>query len=158
MNINIAITTVTLRPKSNGIYFGGSFDIDSSLNVKRQGIVLSLVNQMPVADGTDETCLWTLSNTSVLVENILNVDKDDSENALNSTMPIYARAYVELDNGTLVYSEVVGINVLEVVRSIDAQWSSLTAMQKESINTMYATFKKIMDMWNLPNIKEQQAV
>lgn len=157
-NIKIAITTVTLRPGSAGIYFGGSFDVDSGLDVKRQGIVLSLVNQLPVADGTDETCLWTQSGTSVLVANILSADKDDADNALNSTMPIYARAYVELADGTIVYSDVVGVNLLEVVQAIDTQWSSLTEVQQQAISTMYATFKKTMDMWYVPNLKEQLAV
>ena len=116
---------------------------------------MSLVNDLPVADGSDPTCLWTNSGTSALVKNILSTVNRDADNALNSTMPIYARAYAELSDGTIVYSAVAGVNLLEMVQKADAQWYYLTDVQKAALKAMYAMYTPSMEKWALPNMKEE---
>ena len=153
--VDIAITSVGLRSNCTGLYFNARFDIDDTVSVNRQGIVLSLVNDLPVADGSDPTCLWTNSGTSALVKNILSTVNSDADNALNSTMPIYARAYAELSDGTIVYSAVAGVNLLEMVQKADAQWYYLTDAQKTALKAMYAMYTPAMEKWALPNMKEE---
>lgn len=155
--IELAITAVTLRPESAGLYFNGSFRVDESLTVKRQGITLSLFNDQPVADGTDETCLWSTGDTSVLVDNILKPDNARAVNNRNGAMPIYARAYVELADGSYLYSDGVVDTLQSVVESADKQLSSLTDVQKAAINTMYAAFRETMDTWQIPNLEHEYA-
>ena len=147
------ITSVSLRPGAAGIYFTAEFFVDDSVAVKRQGIVVSLVNKNPVADGSDETCLWTTYGTSVLVANILSTENTAVINARNSTLVIYARAYIELEDGTIVYSDAVAVNLKVLVETIDKQWSSLTENQKTAILAMYEAFSETMDNWKIPNLK-----
>ena len=151
----LEITRVSLRPRAAGIYFTGNFQIDASF-VKRKGIAVSLVNRQPVADGTDETCLWTTGNTSALVANILSADKNVADNAQNGAMPIYARAYMELKDGTIIYSDAIDVDLLTVVQLIDSQWNDLNEVQKTAIQTMYTKFKETMDRWQIPNLKNAQ--
>ena len=120
------------------------------------GIAVSLENQLPVADGSDPATLWSEGASSVLVSNILRQDNAIEDNALRATMVIYARAYAQLDDGTFVYGDVVAVNLLEVVQAIDTQYDRLNATQKTGIDAMYAKFKSLMDMWNIPNLKENQ--
>lgn len=152
--VELSVTAVTLRPEFAGLYFNGSFRVDESMTVKRQGITLSLFNNQPVADGTDETCLWTTGDTSVLVNNILKSDNARMANNRNGAMPIYARAYLELANGTYLYSDAVVDTLQSVVESVDEKYDSLTDVQKAAINTMYAAFGETMDTWKIPNLKQ----
>ena len=47
----MTIDSVILRPGNAGIYFGGSFETGSNVPVSQRGIVVSLYNAEPVADG-----------------------------------------------------------------------------------------------------------
>ena len=116
--------------------------------------MLSLFNDLPVADGSDETCLWTTEDTSVLVANILKQNNAVVGNNRNGAMPIYARAYAELVDGTYIYSDVVDANLMEVVQEADKQLDSLEDAQKTALSTMYALFRETMDTWQIPNLKQ----
>lgn len=148
---DIAITNVVLRPDQTGIYFKGRFDFDQSVTVSRYGIVVSVNNQLPLADDSDETCLWTADTKSVLISNILD---GGAENARNGKMVIYARAYAQLGNGAYTYSNVVEVSLQQVVVAADHQWTSLTEAQKAALCTMYSTHESVMSTWNLPNIRK----
>ena len=149
----VSITSVTLRPNAAGIYFKGQFNIDESLSVERYGVAVSVYNNLPVADDSDATCLWTQGENSVLISNILRTDKTAAENEENSKLVIYARAYVLLDDGTYIYGDVVEVTLQQLVMAIDAKWDSLTAAQQEAMCEMYNTFESTMSTWDIPNIK-----
>lgn len=150
---SMAINTVTLRPGSAGIYYSGSLKTDGIVPILRSGIVVSLYNENPTVSGSDKTCLWTEGGTSALVANILSADKDKTDNALCSTMPIYARAYLELEDGSIVYSDTVCVNLHGVVHAVDSQWDRLTDTQKKAVTAMYAAFEETMSGWDIPNLK-----
>jgi len=151
--IDCTITGVTLRPDSAGIYFNGVFNMDSAAPVKRQGIVLSVYNKLPTADGTGPHSLWSEGSTSVLVTNILSQKVNDASNAKRAAMAIYARAYVELEDGSYIYGDVIGISLQQVVEAPDAQWETLDSSQKTAFTEMYAKFQTVLQSWNLPNVK-----
>jgi hypothetical protein len=155
--VELSITAVILRPESTGLYFSGSFRVDEALTVKRQGFTLSLYNDQPVADGTDSSSLWTEGHTSVLVKNILSDNVSSSTNQNRAALPVYARAYVELTDGTYIYSEVVSANLADVVQEADKQLDSLEDAQKTALSSMYATFKETMDTWQIPNLKQENS-
>ena len=150
----LEINTVTLRSGVAGIYFGGSMNLDENISVIRKGIVLSLDNPNPVADGSDASCLYTTGNTSALVSNILGTDKTVADNALGSTMPIYARAYAELSDGSYIYSNTVAVNLRQIVETVDTCWSGLTELQKECLDELFEDYMSLMEGWNIPNIKK----
>ena len=152
--MDLQLTTVTLRPGAAGLYFTGSFDIARDVEVARRGIVVSVYNALPVADGSDPRSLWTEDTTSVLVKNILSDKVGSTSNQNRAATPIYARAYVELADGSYIYSDVVVMNLREVVEAVDTQWATLDAAQKEAIIAMYEKFGAAMEAWNIPNLKQ----
>jgi hypothetical protein len=153
-SVDLKITAVTLRPEAAGLYFTGNFEIAENVAVKRQGIVVSVYSSMPVADGSDPNSLWSAGATSVMVKNILRANLKDTSNQNRAAMPIYARAYVELEDGTYVYSDVSAVNLQEVVEAADGQWNTLDAIQKEAFLAMYKKFQAILQAWSIPNVKK----
>ena len=91
------LSAVTLKPGAAGIYFKGDLIWDeTNKNIISCGITVSTKNARPVADGSDETCLYTTGGVSALVTNILDEDKTAAENKANAKTVIYARAYLQL--------------------------------------------------------------
>lgn len=154
---DVAITDVVLKPGCAGIYFKGSFALDTNDDVSRYGIALSVYSDKPRADDTDANCLWTEGTNSALVSNILSSWKTAAENKENGKMVIYARAYALLKNGSYTYSDVVEVSLQQVVVAIDKQWNNLTAAQKEAVGAMYNTFSSVISDWNVPNIRKEYA-
>lgn len=152
--INLAITNVTLRSNCAGLYYTGTFNVEKEVQVVRQGIVVSVYNDLPVADGSDPRSRWTEGITSVLVTNIMNADCDNVSNANRAEMLVYARAYVELQDGTYIYSDVTSMNLQQVVEAADAQWESLDDAQKAGFSAMYSKFQPVLNLWNVPNLKQ----
>ena len=147
------IATVNLRPSAAGLYFSGNFTVDDSITVIRRGIAVSLENSLPVADGSDATSMWTTNTNSVLISNILNVEKANEDNAQNATKTIYARAYVFLDDGTYIYSNTASVTLRQMVQAIDSQWDRLSDAQKGAISAMYTEFADTMCRWHIPHLK-----
>jgi hypothetical protein len=153
---DVALQSVSLRAKAAGIYYTGLFRYDEAVaeQVVRSGVTLSTVSTDPVADGSDASCLYTIGNTSALVSNILNKDKTIEENKTNAKTVIYARAYLQLTDGTYIYSDVVACDLQTMVETIDAKkWDTLSESQKTALTEMYETYGDVMADWNIPNLK-----
>ena len=144
---NVAIDNVVLRPGCSGLYFKGSFTFDGDVTVTRHGIAVSLYNDLPVADDSDTTSLYTIGNNSVLISNILGEGK-------NGRDLIYARPYALLADGTYIYGEVVCANLKAVVEVIDLKLDILTTAQKTAIADLYRQNTATMQDWLIPKIKE----
>ena len=153
LDLQLAIDSISLRSNCAGVYYGATFRIPEGVEVARQGIVVSLYNQLPVADGTDDSCLWTTGTTSVVISDILEEGAGYSANKLRAAMPIYARAYLELADGTYIYSDAVGMHLQQVTEAVDAVWNDLEEPQITDLTAMYGKFEKILRNWNLPNTK-----
>ena len=151
--VDLSITEVTLRPDCTGLYYTGSFRVEEGVEIVRKGIAVSVFSQLPVADSTDPHSRWTEDSTSVLVFNILNADNNPASNASRAEIAVYARAYVELKDGTYIYSDVIAMNLRQVVEAADAQWETLDEAQKTSFTAMYAKYQTVMNGWDIPNLK-----
>lgn len=150
----LSIDSVTLRPNCAGLYFGANFQLGSNLKAVHRGIVVSLYDQAPTADCTDSVCYRTEGTTSILVTNILRTFLKDDVNAARANMNVYARAYVELEDGTYIYSDVVIRNLQQVAEAADAKWDTLEEPQRTAFAAMYQKFETVMSTWNLPKVKE----
>jgi hypothetical protein len=148
----VSIDKVSLRSNCAGLYFTGTFEVEG-IAVTRTGIAVSLYNQLPTADGSDETSLWTEDSTSVLIADILTQDNTALENNKRTMMPIYARAYAELTDGTIVYSEAVCVNLRSLVEAVDAKLDKLSEAQLAEFTALYEKYADTMSRWNIPNIK-----
>jgi hypothetical protein len=145
---DVVITNVVLRPSCSGLYFKGGFTFGAHETVSRYGIAVSLYNDLPVADDSDATSLYTVGENSVLISNILGEGK-------NGRDLIYARPYVLLEDGTYIYGDVVVTNLKSVVETIETQvFDSLTTAQKTAIADMYLQHTAAMQHWLIPKIKE----
>ena len=144
---NYAITadvkSVSLRANAEGLYFTGNFDVADTLEATF-GIALSVETEKPVAeDGT--TSLYTVGENSVLLKDILKAGGADTV--------IYARAYVKLSDGTVVYDDTVTVTFRQLVYATDRMWDSLTAAQQQTLKDLYAANAAVMSSWDIPNIK-----
>ena len=155
----LEVTTVTLRPGEAGLYFGGDIRWDATdSDILTCGIVLSTKNPLPVADGSDESSLYTTSGTSVLLSGIMKADNTNAVNNANARETIYSRAYLQLKDGTYLYSDTVTVTLRGVVEAIDRTlWNKLTDTQRTGILQMYETYSAVMDTWNIANLKAPQA-
>ena len=87
----------------------------------------------------------------ISVDEILN---GSSKDAARAEMPIYARAYVLLADGTYIYSDTVDITLRAVTETIDSDlYQSLSAAEKAGLLAMYQQFADLMESWEIPNIK-----
>jgi hypothetical protein len=143
------VKSVSLRPGAAGLYFTGDFTVADELKAI-YGIALSTEDETPVAQD-NTTSLYTVGYTSVLVKDIMK--SGDAANAQNTGMKVYARAYVKLSDGTVIYGKTVSVTLKQLVTAIDAKWNSLTTVQQEALKAMYNTCKAEMASWQIPNIK-----
>ena len=118
--ISAKLTHVSIRPESCGIYYSGQWDCDSTLagRVQEYGIAMSL-KEMPGTDfATDPDCLYTAlsgdtmvsgaTKASVMIDGIMKEELQSSDNQNRGEMPVYATAYVRLDDGTVILSDRTG--------------------------------------------------
>jgi hypothetical protein len=111
-----------------------------------------------VADDSDSNSRYTTGSTSVLVSGIMKQDNTAAANKANAKQVIYCRAYLQLADGTYVYSDVVATCLKDVVETIDGKlWDRLTDSQKATLADLYTLYGEVMDSWNIHNIKNYQA-
>lgn len=152
---SLAVTTVTLRPGSAGVYFSGSMDwAKNNSAVLSYGFAVSTENPLPVADGSDESSLYTKGGTSVLISGVMKTENTNEVNASNAKMAIYARAYVLLADGEYMYGDVVQVSLRQVVIAAQNKWDALSTVQREALTQMYADYSDVMSSWDVPNLKE----
>ena len=147
--ISADVKTVSLRPGAAGLYFTGDFNVADELEATF-GIALSTEDETPVAQD-NTTSLYTVGYNSVLVKDIMK--SGSSENKANADKAVYARAYVKLSDGTVIYGKTVAVTFRQLVYAADAKWNSLTAAQQTALKAMYEVFGSDMRAWQTPNIK-----
>lgn len=151
---SLAVTTVTLKPGVTGVYFGSNLSwAEGNPEILSYGIAVSTENPLPVADDSDESCLYTQGSTSVLIKDILKTENTDKDNTRNARMTIYARVYVQLADGEYIYSDAVQATLQQVVIAAQNKWELLSAKQKDALTQMYDTYAAVMSLWDVPNLK-----
>ena len=111
------ISGVALRPSADGIYFTGSFGCDETISgdIVSYGVAVSTVN-MPGADFmTDEDTLYTnfdaatleggAEQTGVLISGIMKDSRNADLNNAYGQMPVFATAYMIMQDGTVILSD-----------------------------------------------------
>ena len=145
------IKSVSLRPGAAGLYFTASFELHEELSTSAYGVALSVTNQNPEARENTGS-LYTTGYNSVLVKDIMK--SGSADNTANAQAKIYARAYVKLSDGTIIYSETVAVTLQQLVMAADSKWGGLKAAQQQTLLNLYEAFATEMAGWKIPNIKE----
>ena len=154
--VDAALDKLVLKAESAGLYYTGSFYYDEVVekSLSATGVALSTQNAAPVADGSDPGSLYTDAGNSVLLKNILQEGNTTEQNRKNAKNPIYARAYLKLKDGTILYSDANATNLQAMVETVDAvAWDRLSNAQKDALTAMYQTYAAEMATWNIPNLK-----
>ena len=154
--VDVSLDKLVLRAASAGLYYTGSFLYDEVVAkfVATRGVTMSTTNTLPVADNSDSGCLYTTSGNSVLLKNILSEGNSVKQNRENAKDPVYARAYLKLEDGTILYSDTNTANLQTLVETLDAQkWEKLTVSQRDTLIAMYQTYAEEMSSWDIPNLK-----
>ena len=161
--VDLRIKSMSLRSSAAGVYYTCDFKGDEivSENVKSYGIALSAWIE-PDAKTLDEMCLYTAAtefapgadgnaSNGVLLSGIMKSTNSAEKNRANGEIAVYGRAYIETVDGYM-FGESVSRSLKDQMESIDAIWSQLSAVQKDAIQTFYATYAEAMKTWNLTNI------
>ncbi|MBR2311371.1 MAG: hypothetical protein IKA47_12730 [Oscillospiraceae bacterium] len=154
--VDLALDKLVLKADSAGLYYTGSFLYDEVVaeNALAYGVTLSTQNEKPVADDTDAGSLYTTSGNSVLVKDVISEENTAEQNIRNAKQKVYARAYLKLSEGEILYSDANATNLQAMVETVDAvAWDRLSNAQKAALTVMYQTYAEEMATWNIPNLK-----
>jgi hypothetical protein len=141
--VELKIASVSLRlgadASSASMYYTASIKAAAEAGIKNFGVAVTVD---PEAAKLTEDYLYTqVENETpngeyygVLVQNIAANDKT-GKNAGNAATPIYAKAYVTLEDGTELFSNPVNKTLAQVVEAVEAK-TDLTPDQTIVVNAM----------------------
>ena len=143
--VEYKITNVSLRPSAYAasLYYTASVKAHANAGLQNWGVAVSVD---PEAGNTLEDYMYTQTNevvegnayNGVLVKNIAK--NGSADNVRYSEMPIYAKAYLTLANGTVVFSAAANKDLTEIITAVEAQdQSAMTEAQKTAIADMQAS-------------------
>ena len=157
---DLRIRSATLQAGCAGIYYTAEYHYDEVVarNLTAYGVTLSTQNPNPVADGSDESSLYTISGNSVLLKDIMKQENPEYRNSGNARQTVYSRAYLQFADGSILYSDCVNTPLKELVETIDAKlWDVLTEKQKTALTDLYNIYSQVMDTWQIENLKNTKA-
>ena len=166
---------INLRASTAGIYYTSDFGGDEVIkrNIKSFGIALgadkepdfrdktytAFTNDMWIVGANADGSTKNRSNGTIL-QNILT-ENGYSANVYNSELKVWGVAYVELLDGTRIKeSNTVKFSLRDIIEGytgfngVDDLWSILNDTQKREAVKMYETYRKLMQYWDIPNIKQ----
>ena len=120
------------------------------------------VAKMPNAQNLDTRCLYTRTTDlqegySVLLTDIMTQKNTLATNLEHGKIGVYARAYAELSDGTLVFGEGIRMSLQQVLAAADKTVDTLDALQLEGISAMYKDYIGVLSQWDLTNLHETYA-
>ena len=160
--LNLEITGMALRTESAGMYFTAAFSGDEMIKDRVQSFGLAAsVEGDPVLypDNVVRTALDSdrfgtgIENTSTLIRDIIKPENRQLVNELNSKIPIYGRAYVQLTDGTYHYGGCQRRSLQQQVEYIDKMWSATTVLQQSKLVEFYHNHQDLMAQWDIPKLR-----
>jgi len=161
--VDLRLTSVTLRPENAGIYYGGKFFGDEvvAANVDRFGIALRL-NTAPDARymKTSSAYSWyegfaagATGNTvtGTVLNDVMKKGLTTAENKARAQYKIYGSVYIRTTDGQYIFGQSQNYSFMKVMQLADAQWKTMTQVQKNAFKALYNRFKSIIEGWYLPN-------
>lgn len=168
--VDLKLTSVVLRAVDQGVcapgaYYKSNFKGDQKVAeaVKGYGIALS-INAMPDAQNLESDCKRSRftqfasgadgnSVNGTYLSGIMKPSNKALINLRNSNVPIYGRAYIEIESGFVFGSGRVR-TLKQISEAADARWASYEDEPKKNMSQMYVTYSSIMKSWELPNLRE----
>jgi len=165
--VTLQLTSMSLRAAEVGLYFKCDFAGDElvAANVKQFGVALS-VRGIPTAANIKTDCKYSVftgfqagkqdaDTTSTLLKGVMKPVNGNVTNTQNADFPIYGRAYILTNDGKIIFGAAACRTFKQQVEAIDTMWSKLSVIQRTSLVEMYNRFPRVMEKWNLPNLKAE---
>lgn len=164
--LSFKVSTISLRTSAAGLYYTATLVCDYVLrdSISSYGVALS-TKRMPGADfATAEDVLYTYYEdtpwtgtkiTSCAVLDIFRQDADD--NAERGKMKIYANAYLELYDGTLILAhdnkkEWIGGSLYDVLAVLDAKFTELDAATQALLYDFAQQWRDVITVYGFDNL------
>lgn len=163
--MDMRVKTVSIRPKSAGIYFIGEWICDDTLKgqIKSFGMAVS-ANDAPGNNfAQDKDTRYTSFSasmldsttalTSVIIANILSNEETAEDNTNRAKTDIYVAPYIVLQDGTsLVTGKEVTYNLHDVMHLVDKVEGNLYLDNKVALENFYSTWSDSMSTWGFTYI------
>ena len=153
--VRLDISSMTLRPSTAGLYFTADFQADAQVKaqVRSFGVAMS-VEGAPGALVAGQYTSFEGSQfgtaTSSILNGVLKATNNLRNNQRNAELPVYARAYIQLDSGECLFGFTLERSLLQQILLIDKDWQ--TYGNQEILN-MYKAYQDVMGAWDIPNLK-----
>ena len=168
----LKMSELVVKPSVRGISYKSVFRGDEKVRdqIKEFGVAMRAYNAPNATtiwadpDGKTHVALdnseWLTGDNdnklkSVYVEQIISDKQDQEANRVRCAVPVYGRAYIELTDGTMLFSEAKSFSMQGAMEHVDSYWSSLTDKNRTNLLELYNANSDLMAGWNLPNIKAQ---
>lgn len=158
--VGLQISAVSLRPSAVGMYYSCNFSGDEKVAdaTIRYGVALNLSGE-PTAEKMGLYSAFsqfpageTSSGTnSILLKEIMKPENTEEKNSANGSTQIYARAYIQTNQGYW-FGNSVAMDLQTLTERIDTQWSQLSEAQQNAMITMYEIYKTAVSNWSVPNL------
>jgi len=167
--LGMKLTDVTLRTNNCGVFYKATWDCDSVLAalVENYGVALSLYKEPDEGFATDrliravtydgaELVSGEKRGDGVIIKNVMKQTLSDEKNDQRGQMPIYAKAYLTLKDGTKLLSDGAGYSLKTAMERLDNLISTDPTHFRRYTNdarAFYETWKDYgMDKWDFTNL------
>ncbi len=160
--VGLNIHSMALKPGDAAVYFNNRFQADSMV----QAQLASFGIAMSISGAPDETTManekhytsqdktqFGAEAAGTLLTGIMKEENTPRTNLRNGELPVYARAYVKLADGSYVFGITRQRSLKEQLSMADETFDGLSAVQKNGLSSLAKRFAKTLDSWTLPQIK-----
>lgn len=173
----LQITDMTLQSKTEGeadynpnLYYKCAFQGDEVVaeNVKSFGVALSVV-EAPNAYNLNTKCAYSVltgfqageeGNTGrgTVLKGIMQETNTELANKRNANLPIYGRAYIQLNNDAYVFGGCRDRNLKFQVQEAHKRWTLLNTgteadnQKKAELLELRQRYDSLMNSWDLPSL------
>lgn len=154
----LGVTTVVLAPDRNGMGYRACFAGDEAVKGALQDYGMA-VSFDPLSENLEEDPYRTKTAEQftagepfyqkLIVKNILS--EDTADNHERASTDIYARCFIRLSDGTILFSAQEGGNLLELTEQVNDCWSSYNDTQKKAVSNMVAEYPLSISGWGVEN-------
>ena len=160
--VGLNIHSMSLKPGDAAIYFNNNFQADTLVQQRLEsfGIAMSITGAPDETTMTEEKhytsqdkSLFGGEATGTLLTGIMKEENNDKTNLRNGELPVYARAYVKLTDGSYVFGVTRQRSLKEQLSMAEEAFDTLSEVQKNGISNLTKRFARSLDSWALPRIK-----
>ena len=162
----LAITAMTLRAASAGIYYKSSFlgDEKVAAAVESFGVALSVMD-VPYEKNIQTKCVSSQftdfesgengnAGASTLLKGILKDTNTDAINDRNMAMTVHGRPYLKTADG-YIFGETISRSLVKQLQDIDGMVEDLPGGQLHALKEFYNQFESQLEKLNLSNIERE---